>query len=71
MKIVLMFIACVVIILTTIQAGKTDAASSFTGSKNLALFQNVKERGAEKTLVCVTYAAVAIFLILSAVITLQ
>ena len=71
MKTILMIVACVVIVLTTMQAGKTDAASSFTGSKNLSLFANVKERGAEKTLVRITYAAVALFLILSVIITLQ
>ena len=71
MKVLLMIVAGVVIVLTTLQAGKTDAASSFTGAKNLALFTNVKERGAEKTIAYATYGFVAAFLILSIIISLS
>ena len=71
MKIVLMIIACVVIVLTTMQAGKSDAVSSFTGSKNLALFSNTKERGTEKTLMQITYIAVSLFLIVSLIVSLN
>jgi preprotein translocase subunit SecG len=60
-----MIVSAVCIILTTIQAGKTDAASSFTGSKNLALFANSKERGSDRIMMISTYVAVAAFLILA------
>ena len=70
MRILLMIVSAVAIVLTTIQAGKTDAASSFTGAKNIALFANVKERGPERMLVMATYGVVAAFLILTLISSL-
>ena len=68
LKIILFIISCVLIALTTYQSGKTDAMSSFTGSKDLRLFANTKERGIEKTLSIITYVFVAAFILLSVAI---
>ena len=68
MKIVLFIVACILIVLTTYQSGKTDAMSSFTGSKDLRLFANSKERGIDKTLSIVTYVFVAVFILLSVIV---
>jgi len=65
-KILLLIVSCITIVLTTLQAGKTDAMSSFTGgSRELRLFANTKERGQDKILSNVTYGFVALFLVLS------
>ena len=68
MKIILLIVSCVLIVLTTYQSGKTDAMSSFTGSKELRLFANSKERGFDKKLAIVTYVFVAAFILLSVIV---
>lgn len=58
LNIVLMVLSAVIIILTLLQGGKSDGLSAaFTGSGDLNLFAEQKERGPEKvisraTLVC-------------------
>lgn len=51
LDIVLMIVSALLIVLTLLQSGKSEGISSaFSGSGGLNLFENVKERGAEKTI---------------------
>ena len=54
MKIVLLIIAVLLILISLLQGGKSDGLAAFTGSGDLGLFQNVKERGPEKVISTVT-----------------
>jgi len=64
LNILLMIIAAGIIILSLLQSGKTNGLSgAFTGSGDLNLFQNVKERGAEKILVRATAVLGSLFFI--------
>ena len=45
MKVLLLIVAVLLILISLLQGGKSDALSAFTGSGDLGLFQNVKERG--------------------------
>ena len=54
MKIVLLIIAVLLILISLLQSGKSDGLAAFTGSSDLGLFQNVKERGPEKVISMVT-----------------
>ena len=61
----LMIVSAVLIILSLLQAGKSDGISgAFTGNGDLNLFQNSKERGSEKTLTNLTMAMGIIFFVL-------
>ena len=58
----LMIVSAILIILSLLQSGKSDGISgAFTGSGDLNLFQNAKERGSEKTLTNVTMVMGIIF----------
>ena len=48
MRILLLIVAVLLILLSLLQGGKSEGLSAFTGSGDLGLFQNVKERGPEK-----------------------
>ena len=48
MKILLLIVSILLILISLLQGGKSDGLSAFTGSSDLGLFQNVKERGPEK-----------------------
>ena len=48
MEIILLIVAILLILISLLQSGKSDGLSAFTGSGDLGLFQNVKERGPEK-----------------------
>lgn len=50
LEILLLIVAAVLIILSLLQGGKSDAMSAFTGTSGLNLFTNVKERGSEKVI---------------------
>ena len=56
--------AAVLIILVLLQHDKQGFMNSITGSTNIALFAETKERGFEKTIVQATGVAGAIFFIL-------
>ena len=68
MKIVLLIIAVLLILISLLQSGKSDALSAFTGSNDLGLFQNVKERGPEKVISYITMVLGILFFILVIVI---
>ena len=68
MKVLLLIVAVLLIIISLLQGGKSDALSAFTGNSDLGLFQNVKERGPEKVISYVTMALGILFFILVIII---
>ena len=68
MRIVLLVIAILLILISLLQSGKSDGLSAFTGSGDLGLFQNVKERGPEKVISTATMILGIVFFILVIVI---
>ncbi len=68
MRIVLLIVSILLILISLLQSGKSDGLSAFTGSSDLGLFQNVKERGPEKVISNVTMALGIIFFVLVIVI---
>ena len=68
MKILLLIVAVLLIIISLLQGGKSDALSAFTGSNDLGLFQNVKERGPEKVISYITMGLGILFFVLVIVI---
>jgi len=68
MRILLLIVAVLLILISLLQGGKSDALSAFTGSGDLGLFQNVKERGPEKVISIVTMALGILFFVLVIVI---
>ena len=68
MKVLLLIVAIVLILLSLLQSGKTEGLSAFTGSGDLGLFQNVKERGAEKVISRATLVAGVLFFALVIII---
>ena len=69
LNILLMIVSAILIILTLLQSGKSEGLSgAFTGSGNLNLFQNVKERGPEKAMTIMTGITGTVFFLLIVVI---
>lgn len=68
MKVVLLVISILLILVSLLQSGKSDGLSAFTGSGDLGLFQNVKERGPEKVVSIITMALGVIFFALVIII---
>ncbi|MDO5439300.1 MAG: preprotein translocase subunit SecG [Erysipelotrichaceae bacterium] len=64
MKVLLLIVAIALILLSLLQSGKTEGLSAFTGSGDLGLFQNVKERGPEKVISQATMVAGILFFVL-------
>ncbi len=68
LRAVLLVISILLIIISLLQSGKSDGLSAFTGSSDLGLFQNVKERGPEKVISNVTMALGILFFVLVIII---
>ena len=68
LRAVLLVIAILLILISLLQSGKSDGLSAFTGSGDLGLFQNVKERGPEKVISRITMVLGIIFFILVIII---
>lgn len=68
MRVILLIVAILLILISLLQSGKSDGLSAFTGSGDLGLFQNVKERGPEKVMSIVTMALGIIFFALVIII---
>ena len=68
LRAVLLVIAILLILVSLLQSGKSDGLSAFTGSGDLGLFQNVKERGPEKIISLVTMLLGIIFFVLVIII---
>lgn len=63
--VILMIVAALLIILSLLQSGKSEGLSSaFSGQGGLNLFENVKERGPEKTISRITLGLGVVFFIL-------
>lgn len=50
MRVLLLIVSVLLILISLLQSGKSEGLSAFTGSGDLGLFQNLKERGPEKVL---------------------
>lgn len=68
LRVILIVISVLLILISLLQGGKSDGLSAFTGSSDLGLFQNMKERGPEKVISNVTMALGIIFFVLVIVI---
>lgn len=64
MRVLLLIDSVLLILISLLQGGKSDALSAFTGSGDLGLFQNVKERGPEKVISYITMILGILFFIL-------
>ena len=64
LRAVLLVIAILLILISLLQGGKSDGLSAFTGSGDLGLFQNVKERGPEKVISRITMILGIVFFVL-------
>lgn len=71
MKVLLLIIAVLLILISLLQGGKSEGLSAFTGSSDLGLFQNVKERGPEKVISRITMALGIIFFVIVMVIRIM
>lgn len=65
LRTILLIVAALLILISLLQGGKSDGLSAFTGSSDLGLFQNVKERGPEKV---ISYATMALGIIFFALV---
>ena len=65
LRTILLIVAVLLILISLLQGGKSDGLSAFTGSSDLGLFQNVKERGPEKV---ISYATMALGIIFFALV---
>ena len=68
LRVILIIISVLLILISLLQGGKSDGLSAFTGSSDLGLFQNMKERGPEKLISNVTMALGIIFFVLVIII---
>lgn len=68
MRIALLIVSVLLILISLLQSGKSEGLSALTGSGDLGLFQNVKERGPEKVLSYVTFGLGIVFFVLVVVI---
>ena len=68
LRVILIIVSVLLILISLLQGGKSDGLSAFTGSSDLGLFQNMKERGPEKVISNIIMALGIIFFILVIVI---
>ena len=68
MRVVLLVVSVLLILISLLQSGKSEGLSALTGSGDLGLFQNVKERGPEKVISLITLGLGVIFFVLTIVI---
>ncbi len=54
LRVLLLIVAVLLIVISLLQGGKSEGLSAFTGSGDLGLFQNIKERGPEKVISYIT-----------------
>ncbi len=68
MKILLLVVSVLLILISLLQSGKSEGLSAFTGSGDLGLFQNIKERGPEKAISIITMVLGIVFFVLVIII---
>ena len=68
MKVILLVISVLLILISLLQGGKSEGLSALTGSSDLGLFKDIKERGPEKVVSYITLALGIIFMVLVIII---
>ena len=68
LRIILAIVSVLLILISLLQGGKSDGINAFTGSSDLGLFANVKERGPEKVISRITFVLGVLFLVLVVII---
>lgn len=68
MRILLAIVSVLLILISLLQGGKSDGISAFTGSSDLGLFANAKERGPEKVISRITFVLGVLFFVLVVII---
>ena len=68
LRALLLIVSILLILISLLQSGKSDGLSAFTGSGDLGLFQNIKERGPEKVISNATMVLGIIFFALVIII---
>ena len=68
LRIILAIVSVLLILISLLQGGKSDGISAFTGSSDLGLFANAKERGPEKIISTITLVLGIMFLVLVVII---
>ena len=70
LKILLLVLSVILIVISLLQSGKSDGLSAFTGSGDLGLFQNTKERGPEKVLSYITMGVGIAFFVVAILVNM-
>ena len=68
LQITILIVSALLIVLSLLQSGKTDGLGAFTGSNDLGLFANIKERGPEKAISNLTLVVGIAFFVLVIII---
>lgn len=68
LRTILAIVAVLLILISLLQGGKSDGINAFTGSSDLGLFANAKERGPEKVISRITFVLGVLFLVLVVII---
>ena len=68
MKVVLLIISVLLILISLLQSGKSEGLSALTGSSDLGLFKDMKERGPEKVISYITLGLGIIFFVIVIII---
>ena len=71
MKVVLLVISVLLILVSLLQSGKSEGLSALTGSSDLGLFKDMKERGPEKVVSYITLALGIIFFVVVIIIKIN
>ena len=68
LRVLLLIVAVLLIVISLLQGGKSEGLSAFTGTGDLGLFQNVKERGPEKVISYITMGLGILLFIITIII---
>ena len=71
MKIVLLIVSVLLILVSLLSSGKSDGLSALTGSSDLGVFKDMKERGPEKVISYITMGLGVIFFVLVIIIKIN
>ena len=68
LRVLLLIVAVLLIVISLLQGGKSEGLSAFTGTGDLGLFQNIKERGPEKVISYITMGLGILLFIITIII---
>ena len=71
MKVVLLVVSVILILISLLQSSKSEGLSALTGSSDLGLFKDMKERGPEKVISYITLALGIIFFVVVIIIKIN